>query len=117
MDFARIHEFSTHFHSILEMYSYFLKTKIHSTSNKSPQNFLSVDFHIFPILLQNTIQPIRILRKRCLECFKAGTHEATNRCNTLLQQIALCVQSSDKSLRSLQRYRLLRQISWCACLV
>ena len=29
--------------------------------------------------------------------FKAGAHEATNRCNTLLQQIALCVQSSDKS--------------------
>ena len=28
---------------------------------------------------------------------KAGTHEATNRSNTLLQQIALCVQSSDKS--------------------
>ena len=28
--------------------------------------------------------------------FKAGAQEATNRCNTLLQQIALCVQSSDK---------------------
>ena len=28
---------------------------------------------------------------------KAGTHEATNRSNMLLQQIALCVQSSDKS--------------------
>ena len=28
---------------------------------------------------------------------KVGTHEATNRCNTLLQPIALCVQSSDKS--------------------
>ena len=25
---------------------------------------------------------------------KAGMHQATNRCNTLLQQIALCVQSS-----------------------
>ena len=29
--------------------------------------------------------------------FQAGTHEATNRCNTLWQQVALCVQSSDKS--------------------
>ena len=28
---------------------------------------------------------------------KGGTHEATNRSNMLLQQIALCVQSSDKS--------------------
>ena len=28
---------------------------------------------------------------------KEGTHEATNCCNTLLQQIALCVQSSGKS--------------------
>ena len=28
---------------------------------------------------------------------KAGTHEATNRCNTLVQEIALCVQSSGKS--------------------
>ena len=27
----------------------------------------------------------------------AGTHEATNRCNTLLQQVAMCEQSSDKS--------------------
>ena len=31
------------------------------------------------------------------ENIKAGTHEATNRSNMLLQQIALCVQSSDKS--------------------
>ena len=29
-------------------------------------------------------------------CFKAGTHEATCPCNTLLQQIPLCA-SSDKS--------------------
>ena len=28
---------------------------------------------------------------------KAGTHEVTNRSNLLLQQVALCVQSSDKS--------------------
>ena len=28
---------------------------------------------------------------------KVGTHETTNRSNTLLQQIALCVQSNDKS--------------------
>ena len=30
-------------------------------------------------------------------CLKVGTHEATNRCNTLLQRTALCVQSSNKS--------------------
>ena len=33
----------------------------------------------------------------CLPRFKAGTHEATNRCNKSLQQIALHVQSRDKS--------------------
>ena len=33
----------------------------------------------------------------CSKSVKVGTHEATNRCNTLLQHIALCVQSSDKS--------------------
>ena len=35
-----------------------------------------------------------------LQCCKAGTHEATNRCDMLLQpqqQIASCLQSSDKS--------------------
>ena len=40
---------------------------------------------------------------------KVRTHEATNHCNTLLQQIALCLQSSDKSYSD----GLQRQIAWC----
>ena len=45
------------------------------------------------VLFYITSQPGRIFNPD----FKAGTHEATNRSNMLLQQIALCVQSSDKS--------------------
>ena len=44
-----------------------------------------------------------------LKNLKAGTHEATNRCKTLLQRIALCVQSSDKS------YALIEATEFCRC--
>ena len=53
--------------------------------------------------------PFTVLRPR----FKA----ATNRSNMLLQQIALCVQSSDKSYALIAAIgcsdRLQRKIAWC----
>ena len=57
--------------------------------------------------MTNSCEPVSTFNKRpfCLSYFescnlnrvKAGTHETTNRSNILLQQIALSVQSSDKS--------------------
>ena len=42
-------------------------------------------------------QVAAILLTSCNRLVKAGIHKATSRCNTLLQQIALFVQSNDKS--------------------
>ena len=50
-------------------------------------------------MLFSVIEPISgCIRVACCGLMiKGGTHEATNRCNTLLQQMALCVQSNAKS--------------------
>ena len=53
------------------------------------------EYKIFSRKHTNRIASNRI--KDMIEQVKAGTHETTNCCNILLQQIALCVQSSDKS--------------------
>ena len=68
--------------------------------------YYSTKIQYFEIRTQNvgemgTLERINMLRQLIKMFqranFKAGTHEATNRSNILLQQIALCVQSSDKS--------------------
>ena len=49
--------------------------------------------------------------RKTLLSLKVGAHEVTNRCNTLLQHIALCLQSSDKSWAHCSD-GLQRQIAW-----
>ena len=46
--------------------------------------------------MYSKLQQLELLTS-CNRLVKAGTHKATNRCNTLLQQIALFVQSNNKS--------------------